>query len=195
MSAVLSDTPLPVRFKLTVEQYHRMAELGILREDERVELLDGELIAMPAIGSLHGGLVSRLTRLLVQRGGDRVVVSPQNSLILSDVSEPQPDFAVLQWRADDYTSRTPAAANALLVIEVSDSTLRYDRDVKRRFYAEAGVREFWVIDVHARQILVHRDPAGQLYRSAQTLTVGDTAVCQALPQISIGVDELFAGVG
>lgn len=80
------------------------------------------------------------------------------------------------------------------MIEVSDSTLRYDRDVKRRFYADAGVREFWVVDGHARQILVYRDPAAQHYRSAQTLTAGETSVCQALPQISIGVDELFAGV-
>ena len=141
MSAVLSDTPLPVRFKLTVEQYYRMAEFGILREDERVELLDGELIAMAPIGSLHAGLVSRLNRLLV-----------------------------------------------------SDPTLRYDRDVKQRFYADAGVREFWVADVHARQILVYRDPAALQYRSAQTLTAGDAAVCQALPQISIGVGELFAGI-
>ncbi|HMN83258.1 MAG TPA: Uma2 family endonuclease [Burkholderiaceae bacterium] len=92
------------------------------------------------------------------RCNDSVTLSAvlSSGRILSDVREMRPDFAVLQWRADDYTSRTPAAANALLVVEVADSTLRYDRDVKRRFYAEAGVREFWVVDVHARQILVHR---------------------------------------
>ena len=115
-------------------------------------------------------------------GGAGDALSPQSTLVLSGVSEPQPDFAVLQWRADDYTSRTPSAADTLLVIEVADSTLRYDRDVKRRFCAEAGVPEFWVVDAHGRQILVHRQPAGQLCHCAQALTAGERAICQAAPE-------------
>lgn len=191
MSAVLTETP-PTRFKLTVEQYHRMGEAGILHEDDRVELIDGELIRMAPIGSLHGGLVSRLNRLLVERAAGRAVVSPQNSVILSEVTEPQPDFCVLRWRGDDYMGATPVASDTLLVIEVADSSLRYDRDVKLRFYAESGVREVWILDARRRQLLVYRDPAQSRYRSAQTMVDGDVVECVALPQLRITIGELFA---
>ncbi len=191
MSAVITDTP-PTRFKLTVEQYHRMGEVGILGENDRVELIDGELIRMAPIGSLHLGLVTRLNRLLIERSGGRAVVSPQNSLILSDVTEPQPDFSLLRWRADDYMSAVPVAADTLLVIEVADSSLRYDRDVKLRFYAESGVPEVWIVDARRRQLLVHREPVDGSYRSARTLAAGEAVACTALPQVRIEVDELFA---
>lgn len=190
MSAVLSDTP-PTRFKLTVEQYHRMGELGILREDDRVELIDGELVRMAPIGSMHGGLVSRLNRLLVERVGRAGVVSPQNSVILSDFTEPQPDLAVLRWRADDYMADTPKARDALLVIEVADSSLRFDRDVKLRFYALAGVPEVWIVDVRAKRVLRFTRPEGEGYGSADTLESGDTARCTGVPGLAVGVDELF----
>jgi Uma2 family endonuclease len=191
MSAVITDTP-PTRFKLTVEQYHRMGEVGILRENDRVELIDGELIRMAPSGSLHCGLVARLNRLLVQRAAGRAVVSPQNSLILSEVTEPQPDFSVLKWRSDDYMSATPTAADVLLVIEVADSSLRYDRDVKLRFYAESGVPEMWIVDARRRRLLVQRGPAGGSYRSSETLVGGDAAACTALPDLRVEVGDLFA---
>lgn len=190
MSAVITEPPL-TRFKLSVEQYHRMVELGILREDERVELIDGELIRMAAIGSLHGGLVSRLTRLLVQRAGGRAVVSPQNFVILSDVTEPRPDLALLRWRADDYMARTPTAADILLVVEVADSTLRYDRDFKLRFYARSAVPEVWIVDARARRILRYQEPDSDGYRVAQALEGGAAAQCAALPELRVSVDELF----
>ncbi|MEN9317075.1 MAG: hypothetical protein RIS35_3468 [Pseudomonadota bacterium] len=191
MNAVLSDIP-PTRFRLTVEQYHRMVELGILREDERVELIDGELVRMAPIGSMHGGLVSRLTRLLVERVGRGGVVSPQNAVILSDFTEPQPDLAVLRWRADDYMAGTPRAGDTLLVIEVADSSLRFDRDVKLRFYALAGVPEAWIVDVRARRVLRFTLPDGEGYRSSETLGPGATARCAGLSTVMIGMDELFA---
>ncbi len=190
MTAVITDPPL-TRFKLTVEQYHRMGELGILHEDDRVELIDGELIRMAPIGSLHGGLVSRLTRLLVQRAGGRAVVSPQNSVILSDVTEPQPDLAVLRWRADDYMARTPTSADTLLVVEVADSTLRYDRDFKLRFYARSAVPEVWIVDARGRRILRYLEPDADGYRVAQALECGAAAQCAALPELRVSVDELF----
>jgi len=194
MNAVITDVP-PTRFKLTVEQYHRMGEAGILGENDRVELIDGELIRMAPIGSLHGGLVSRLNRLLVERTAGVAVVSPQNSLILSDVTEPQPDLSVLRWRADDYMSAVPVAADTLLVIEVADSSLRYDRDVKLRFYAESGVPEVWIVDARRRQVLVFREPAGRSYRREHTLAEGDAAVCAVLPQLHIEVGALFVAGG
>lgn len=194
MSAVITESP-PARFKLTVEQYHRMGEAGILHEDDRVELIDGELFRMAPIASLHAGLVSRLSRLLIERTAGRAVVSPQNPVILSEVTEPQPDLSVLRWRGDDYMGAIPMAADVLLVIEVADSTLHYDRDVKLRFYAESGVPEVWIVDARRRQLLAHREPVGRCYRSLQTLAEGDTAVCAALPQLRIEVGELFAAGG
>lgn len=193
MSAVLSDIP-PTRFKLTVEQYHRMGELGILRPDDRLELIDGELVRMAPIGSMHGGLVSRLNRLLVERVGRAGIVSPQNPVVLSEVTEPQPDLSVLRWRADDYTADTPQAGDTLLVIEVSDSSLRFDRDVKLGFYAQAAVPEVWIVDVRARRLLAFRAPAGRGYSEALTLGAGESVRCQALPALQVGLDELFAGV-
>ena len=190
MTAVMTDPPL-TRFKLTVEQYHRMGEFGILHEDDRVELIDGELIRMAPIGSLHGRLVSRLNRLLVQRASRRAMVSPQNSVILSDVTEPQPDLAVLRWRADDYMARTPTAADTLLVVEVADSTLRYDRDFKLRFYARSAVPEVWIVDARGRRILRYLEPEADGYRVAQTLEQGAAARCAAQPELRVSVDELF----
>lgn len=140
MSAVITR-PALTRFKLTVEQYHRMGEAGILHEDDRVELIDGELIRMAPIGSLHGGLLSRLNRLLV--------------------------------------------------IEVADSTLRYDRDYKLRFYAASGVPEVWIVDARGRRALRFLDPGEQGYRVAATLAAGQTLECAGLPALRIGVDELF----
>lgn len=192
MTAVMTDPPL-TRFKLTVEQYHRMGELGILQENDRVELIDGELIRMAPIGSLHGGLVSRLNRLLVERAGGRAVVSPQNPVILSDVTEPQPDLCVLRWRADDYMRRTPGAADTLLVVEVSDSTLRYDRDFKLRFYASAGVPEVWIVDARGRSILRYLLAGADGYRVSEVLGAGATAACAGLAELRVGVDELFEG--
>lgn len=191
MSAVVTETP-PTRFKLTVEQYHRMGETGILHEDDRVELIDGELIRMAPIGSLHAGLLTRLTRLLVERVAGRVIVSPQNPVILSRVTEGQPELTLLRWRSDDYMGAVPVATDTLLVIEVADSSLRYDRDVKLRFYAESGVPEAWIVDARRRLLFVHRESAGNAYRSTQTLAEGDAAACATLPELRIELDELFA---
>ncbi|MCD6680856.1 MAG: Uma2 family endonuclease [Burkholderiaceae bacterium] len=190
MSTVITDIP-PTRFKLTVEQYHRMGEVGILGENDRIELIDGELMRMAPIGSLHAGLVSRLTRLLIERCAGRAVVSPQNSVILSDVTEPQPDLSLLRWRADDYMSAVPVAPGTRLVIEVADSSLRYDRNVKLRFYAESGVPEMWIIDARRQQLLVHGEPVDGSYRNSQALPAGEAAACNALPQVRIEAGELF----
>lgn len=143
---------------------------------------------------MHGGLVSRLTRLLVERLGRAGIVSPQNPVVLSDVTEPQPDLSVLRWRADDYTAENPRAGDALLVIEVADSSLRFDRDVKLGFYTQAGVPEVWIVDVRARRLLVFRAPSGRAYAEARVLGPGDTAFCGSLPALQVGLDELFAGV-
>jgi Uma2 family endonuclease len=191
MSAVMTDSP-PTRFKLTVEQYHRMGEAGILGPHERVELIDGELIRMAPIGIMHMGLASRLTRLLVLQAGEHAVVTPGCGLVLSEFTEPQPDFTVLRWRADDYMGKRAHASDALLVIEVSDSSLRYDRGPKLGLYARAGVPEVWIVDVRGERVLVHRGPDGEGgYRERQVLGIDAVATCAAMPSIRIEVGALF----
>src|SRR5688572_15958278 len=120
----------PSRHRITVDQYHRMAEEGLLAPDARVELIEGEIVDMPPIGSRHAAAVSQLGKILYAAVGDSAIVWCQSSIRLGDLSEPQPDFAVLACREDLYRERHPAAADVLLAIEVSDSTLRYDLQTK-----------------------------------------------------------------
>jgi Uma2 family endonuclease len=127
------------RRRFTVHDYHRMGEAGILHEDDRVELIEGELVEMTAIGTRHFSCVNRLNRLLVMHVGDDAIVSVQNPVRLNEYNEPQPDLAVIRPR--DYKESLPMPEDVLLLIEVSDSTLAYDRGVKLTLYARAGIRE------------------------------------------------------
>jgi Uma2 family endonuclease len=131
----------------TVAEYHKMAEAGILSEDDRVELLEGEIVAMSPIGSRHAGLVNRLNRLFSQRAGDQVVVSVQNPVRLGGYSEPQPDLALLRPRADFYTSSHPGPEDVLLAVEVAETSAAVDREVKVPLYARFGVPEVWLVDL------------------------------------------------
>ena len=136
-----TKTP-PARRKLDVEAYHRMAEVGIFAPDERVELIDGEIHQMVPIGSEHGGLTSRLARRFVLAVGDRAVVNTTSPLCVDDRSEPQPDLMLLRPRADDYMRTHPRPADVLLLVEVANASLDYDRSVKAPLYDRSGVREF-----------------------------------------------------
>ena len=131
----------------TVDEYYRMAEAGILGAEDRVELIDGEIIQMSAIGHRHLGCVNRANTLFIESFGRRAVVSPQNPILLSIWTEPQPDLVVLKSRKDFYASKKPEPADALLVVEVADTSLSYDRDVKLPRYAAAGVPEVWIEDL------------------------------------------------
>ena len=176
---------------ITVDDYYKMAEAGILSEADRVELIEGQIIEMAPIGSQHAGQVNRLSRLLIMTAGTRAVVTVRNPLRLGDISEPEPDFLVVRPRADYYASAHPTANDVLLLIEVSDSSLRYDSDVKAALYARHGIAEFWILDVKARSVTVHRDPTGGAYASVATVRDGMLPVA-ALPGISLAVAEIFA---
>ena len=128
----------------SVEEYHRMAEAGILREKERVELIEGEIVQMAPIGTQHFGCVINVNRLFVARLGDRAVVSPQGPVVIAPRSEPQPDLALLRPRAVPYSRALPTPEDVLLAVEVADTTVRFDRLVKSRLYARAGIAEFWL---------------------------------------------------
>ena len=189
MNAVLEDVK-PYRF--SVEEYFRMGVTGVIPPDLRVELIEGEIIEMPPIEPPHSGTVNTLNRLLVSRCGDRAVVSVQNPMIISHNSAPQPDFAVLRPRSDDYQGRHPQVDDILLAIEVANTTLRYDMGRKSPLYARHGIAELWVIDVNERTIHVHRKPGPAGYQSIVTLRAqSERSSLEALPDVSIGLDELF----
>jgi len=181
------------RHRLNVDEYHRMAEAGILGENDRVELIDGELIDMAPIGQDHAATVNGLTRVLVMACGDRAIVSVQNSVRLNRFNEPQPDVTLLRPRADNYRTGTfPGPADVLLVVEVADSTLRYDRTVKLPLYASAGIAEVWIVDLRRRVVDVHRSPVGDGYATVETFGAGDTVVLVLAPEIAVELRNVFA---
>ena len=175
----------------SVDDYHRMADLGILDEDDRVELLDGQVVEMTPLGPEHAACVDALTRILSRRVGDAAVVRVQNPLILGTRWEPQPDVALLKPRADGYRASHPGAGDVLLVIEVADSSAGSDRDVKLPLYARAGIPETWLVDLANEVIEVQRQPGPDGYREVHTLRRGDTLSALLLPASSIPVDDVL----
>src|SRR5688572_29078924 len=148
----------PQRHRITVHDYHRMGEIGVFAPDARVELIEGEIIDMAPIGNDHQSIVDQLTRQLVTTVGEQAIVRVQGSIRLSQWSEPEPDVVLLKPRPDFYRGAEFAfGTDSLLVIEVSDTTLKYDRDIKVPLYARDGVPEAWVIDVNANALLVYGD--------------------------------------
>ena len=190
-TGLLTRNPWVARRALTVSDYHRMGEVGILTDRDRVELIEGELIAMSPIGSEHAGTVNALTRRLVQAVGERGVVAVQNPVQLDDLSEPQPDFAVLRPRPDDYRRATPRPNEVLLLIEVADSSLAYDRNVKRSLYARHGIPEFWIVNLVAGEVEVCRSPAGDEYTAVLQVGRGGILEPERLPGVAIPVAALL----
>ena len=177
--------------RFNVTDYHRMAASGVFPPDARVELLNGKINDMPPTGPFHGGLVNRLTRLFGRLSNDRWLVSAQNPLHLDDHSEPQPDMMLLRPSKDDYTHRHPQPEDVFLLIEVSDSTLDYDREQKLPAYGRAGVAEVWIINLIEMTIEVYCDPHFTGYGSKATLRAGDSASPKVFPDASVEVSELL----
>jgi Uma2 family endonuclease len=189
----MDDAPiLPARHKLDVDTYSRMAEAGIFGEDDRIELIDGDLIDMAPIGQGHVAIVNSLVEALFLACGGRAIVSPQNPIRLSPISEPQPDLAILRRRADFYaTGERPAPSDVLLLVEVADTSLRFDRDVKLPLYARAGIGEYWIVDLHRRVLYAHTTPDGDGYREMTTYQSGDTVRLALAPDIAVKLDIFF----
>ena len=175
----------------SVDDYHRMAELGILDEDDRVELLDGQVVEMSPIGPRHAATVKGLVRLLYRKLGDAVLLGVQDPIGLGPRSEPQPDIAVLKPRRDAYRHAHPRPADVLLVIEVAETSVNADRDVKLPLYARAGIPETWLVDLANEVIEVHRQPGLEGYREVHTLRRGDTLSALLLPASSVPVGEVL----
>lgn len=183
---------VPTRHKLDVDEYYRMAGAGILGEGDRVELIGGEIIDMAPIGQGHEATVNGLTRALVMACGDQAIVSVQNSVRLDRLNAPQPDFAVFKPRADFYaTGDRPNPADVLLLVEVADSSLRFDRAVKLPLYARAGIAELWIVDLKRRVLHAHRHPTDGEYTEVTTHRPGDHLALAAAPGITVRLDLPF----
>jgi len=176
-------------YRFTVAEYELMGQTGILTEDDRVELIAGEIIIMSPIGPRHAFCVMLLTRLLARQVPDEMLVGVQNPIRLPNDSEPQPDLAVV--RGSGFAQSLPTPADVLLVIEVSDTTLAYDRDVKFPLYAAAGIPEAWLIDLAAGRIERHSEPGLTGYRAILRAERGDTVTSTVIPTLTATVDAVL----
>jgi Uma2 family endonuclease len=177
----------PVRF--SSDDYFRLGQTGVLAENERVELIDGEIIEMSPEGTRHFACVARLMRLLYPRVHGASVIS-HGSLFLPDQYRPMPDVMVLRPSADDYESVHPTHEDAIVVIEVSDRSLRYDRQVKSGRYAQAGIPEYWLVDLTRDTISVHRSPVAGQYADVRVYGSGESWTSTGLGGLQIAVDEV-----
>ncbi len=168
-----------------------MAEAGVLGEDDRVELLGGEIVDMAPIGSRHLACVVALTHLLVGPSEGRWFVSAQNPVRLSERDEPQPDLTLLRVRPDPAAPAPPGPEDVLAVIEVSDTTLSYDRNVKLPLYARAAIPEAWIVDLAGRKVEVHSEPGQGGYRASRSFGLGEAIVSTAVEGVSLAVDEVL----
>jgi Uma2 family endonuclease len=192
MSAIAMENEPAERRIITVEEYHRMAELGILNEDSRVELIEGEIIEMsPTIGISHNCAVDRLNDRLVRVVGGRACVRVQGSFRLSNITEPQPDLILLKWRADFYAHKFAAGEDTLLVIEVSDSSLRYDRNVKVPLYAKYGIPEVWIVDLENSQLHSFRSLAEGKYTDVSTTAQPGLIPLPGLEELQVDLSGLL----
>jgi len=177
------------RHRFTIAEYEQMAETGILTEADRVELIEGEIVGMSPIGARHAICVAVLTQYLVRQAPDDTLVFVQSPIRLPNDSEPQPDLAVI--RRDNLGGALPNAADVLLVVEVSDSTLMHDRDTKLPLYAAAGIPEAWLVDLAAGRIERHTDPGTTGYRAILRAERGDTLTSATIPALAIPVDAVM----
>jgi Uma2 family endonuclease len=179
------------RYRFTVDDYELMGKFGILDENDRVELIRGEIINKMTIGDSHAACVKRLNRLLNGLIGTRVVIGIQDPVRLDD-SVPEPDVSILQPRDDLYKSATPRPADVILLIEVADSTLDIDRDTKGPLYAEAGIPEYWIVNLNGDVLEVHRQPRPDgSWGDVRLLRRGQTADVAGLPGLSVTVDDIL----
>lgn len=191
---VLSEAIMSVQIErrwFNVDEYYRMIDAGILSEDDRVELIDGEVIKMSPIGKFHAACVKRLLELFVLLVGRTATVSVQDPIRLSDFSEPQPDIALLKRRDDFYSSGHPMPEDVLLVVEVADTSIQYDRAIKMPLYARSGIPEVWIVDVARDLIEVYARPVNGRFQDFREARRGETLTLSSLPNLAVSVDDIL----
>jgi Uma2 family endonuclease len=181
-----------VRRRFTVNEYLLMVDAGILTDLDRVELLDGEIVEMTPIGHTHAACVAALVRIFLTGVGSRAVVWPQGPIRLSERSQPQPDVALLRPRSVPYRTAAVEPRDVMLLVEVSDTSLRRDRELKLPLYASAQIPEYWIADVQGPVVEVHTNPSGSCYGPVQRFGRGDVLSPIAFPDLRVAVDDIFA---
>jgi Uma2 family endonuclease len=179
------------RYRFTSAEYHRMAETGIIPEDARVELIDGEIIEMSPVGRRHKACVDRLNQIFTHSLGDRVIVRVQSSVVLGDGREPEPDIVLLRYRADFYAESDETPEDVLLIVEVADSSLEYDRRTKAPLYARHNIPELWIADLNRERLLVFRDPTPLGYTTTLELRPGESVSPLAFPDLTVRAGTIF----
>lgn len=177
------------RRRFTVGDYHLMAEAGLFAEDDRVELIDGEVVEMTPIGARHAACVRELNRVLSLSAGEDLRVDVQNPIRLGEYGEPRPDLAVV--RARDYGDALPGPEDVLLVMEVADTSLAYDREVKLPLYAGAGISETWIVDLSGESIERHREPSEVGYRLIARAGRGEQRSSTSMPNLALRTDAVL----
>jgi Uma2 family endonuclease len=185
------EEPHIVRHRLTVDDYYRMAEVGVLAHDARVELIEGEIIDMAPIGSRHYAAVVKLHRLIDRAVLDSALLGVQSSLRLSKADQPEPDLVVLKPRSDFFSTSLPTGADCFLVIEVSDTTLPYDVKVKAPLYAQHGVPEYWVIDLAGKQLRRFAAPQGGVWSDVNVIAAPGLVALPGLAGLTVDLSGLF----
>jgi len=180
-----------LRRRFTVDEYQRMGQVGILSEDDRLELLEGEIVEMAPIGSRHQATVDRLNALFSRGVADAAAVRVQGPVRLGEDSEPQPDVAILRLRVDFYASAHPGPADVLLLVEVSDSSTEYDREVKVPLYARFGITEVWLVGLETETVEVYRDPTAQGYQNVFQSVRGQGLSPESFPELGLAVDDIL----
>ncbi len=184
------STPLRTH-NFTVDEYHRMAEAGVFHEDDRVELLDGQIVEMTPIGPRHAVCVDRLNGRLSRLVGDGAIVRVQSPVVLGQRAEPEPDVTLLRPPFERYQEVHPGPAEIMLVIEVADTSVEHDRSVKIPLYARAGVPEVWLVNLPADRIEVYRNPAGGSYADVTSVSRGETLTPLEVPSATLSVDRII----
>lgn len=179
------------RRRFTVDEYEAMGAAGILGEDDRVELIDGEILTMSPPGPPHYGTVNRLTHLFVRLAGETAVVHVQSPVRVDRYSEPQPDLALLRPRADYYAGARVTPVDVLLAIEVADTSLAFDRTVKAALYARRGIVEYWIVDVHSRAVIRHADPRDGRYTTVDVVPPDTPFAPRLLPACVVTMADLL----
>ena len=179
------------RRHFSTTEYYRMAAAGVFTDDDRVELIEGEIIEMNPIGSRHAACVGRLTEILGRSINGNAIVWVQNPVQVNDYSEPLPDVALLKRRADFYAQANPQPADVLLIVEVADSSVEYDHEIKIPLYAAVGIVEVWLVNITKEIIEVYRQPVNGIYQEVGLVRRGESIAVQSLPNAKVDVNDVL----
>jgi Uma2 family endonuclease len=188
----MNATFVPTRMRMTIERYQKMVATGVLTPEDRVELIEGEILAMAPIGSQHARITRLLQKRFVTALGDTASVGAANPIDLGTFSEPEPDLVILRNQPGDYALAHPKADDVLLLIEVADSSLVFDQTSKRDLYARFGIPEYWVIDIRGKRVITFCRPVDGKYQEVRELPQSASALSpRVFPAVEIALQELF----